>query len=85
MKSITRTEFNFPKQTAKYVGKVRDVYTIDNKYMVMIATNPESATAAKTVRVSNSTINVKLARAVAPPMPNHMADHTSCFLKLAML
>ena len=43
MKSITRTEFNFPKQTAKYVGKVRDVYTIDNKYMVMIATDRISA------------------------------------------
>ncbi|MBE6229842.1 MAG: phosphoribosylaminoimidazolesuccinocarboxamide synthase [Bacteroidales bacterium] len=43
MKSITRTEFDFPKQTAKYVGKVRDVYTIDNKYMVMIATDRISA------------------------------------------
>ena len=35
MKSITRTEFDFPKQSGKYVGKVRDVYTIDNKYLVM--------------------------------------------------
>ena len=43
MKSITRTEFDFPKQTAKYVGKVRDVYTIDNEYMVMIATDRISA------------------------------------------
>ena len=43
MNSITRTEFNFPKQPAKYVGKVRDVYTIDNKYMVMIATDRISA------------------------------------------
>ena len=43
MKSITRTEFDFPKQTAKYVGKVRDVYTIDNKDMVMIATDRISA------------------------------------------
>ena len=34
MKSITRTEFDFPKQTSKYVGKVRDVYTIDDKYLV---------------------------------------------------
>ncbi len=43
MKSITRTEFDFPKQTAKYVGKVRDVYTIADEYMVMIATDRISA------------------------------------------
>ncbi len=43
MKSITRTEFDFPQQTAKYVGKVRDVYTIADKYMVMIATDRISA------------------------------------------
>ena len=43
MKSITRTEFDFPKQTAKYVGKVRDVYTIDDKYLVMVATDRISA------------------------------------------
>ncbi len=43
MKSITRTEFDFPNQTAKYVGKVRDVYTISDKYMVMVATDRISA------------------------------------------
>lgn len=43
MKSITRTEFDFPRQTAKYVGKVRDVYTIDEKYLVMVATDRISA------------------------------------------
>lgn len=43
MKSITSTEFDFPKQTSKYVGKVRDVYTIDNKLMVMVATDRISA------------------------------------------
>ena len=43
MRSITRTEFDFPKQTAKYVGKVRDVYTINNEYMVMVATDRISA------------------------------------------
>ena len=43
MKSITRTEFAFPNQTAKYVGKVRDVYTIANKYLVMVATDRISA------------------------------------------
>lgn len=43
MRSITRTEFDFPKQTSKYVGKVRDVYTINNEYMVMVATDRISA------------------------------------------
>ncbi len=43
MRSITHTEFDFPKQTAKYVGKVRDVYTINNEYMAMVATDRISA------------------------------------------
>ncbi|HRR49691.1 MAG TPA: phosphoribosylaminoimidazolesuccinocarboxamide synthase [Bacteroidales bacterium] len=43
MKAITRTDFNFPKQSGKYVGKVRDVYTIGNTYLVMIATDRISA------------------------------------------
>lgn len=43
MKAITETEFNFPHQTDKYIGKVRDVYTIDDKFIVMIATDRISA------------------------------------------
>ncbi|MEZ7884402.1 MAG: phosphoribosylaminoimidazolesuccinocarboxamide synthase [Bacteroidales bacterium] len=43
MSAITRTEYNFSKQTTKYVGKVRDVYTIADKYLVMIATDRISA------------------------------------------
>ncbi len=35
--------FDFPKETAFYSGKVRDVYTIDNKYIVMVASNRISA------------------------------------------
>ncbi len=35
--------FNFPSQTGFYKGKVRDVYTIDHKYMVMIASDRISA------------------------------------------
>lgn len=37
------SNFQFPKQTAFYKGKVRDVYTIDNNWLVMIATNRISA------------------------------------------
>ena len=43
MNAITETNFHFVRQTGKYVGKVRDVYTIDDKYLVMIATDRISA------------------------------------------
>jgi len=43
MNAITRTEFDFPKQSNKYVGKVRDVYSIGEEYLVMIATDRISA------------------------------------------
>ncbi|MDR1022283.1 MAG: phosphoribosylaminoimidazolesuccinocarboxamide synthase [Prevotellaceae bacterium] len=43
MKSLTATEFFFQKQTAFYRGKVRDVYTVDGKYLVMVATDRISA------------------------------------------
>ncbi len=43
MNSITSTSYNFRKQTGKYEGKVRDVYFIDDKYIVMIATDRISA------------------------------------------
>lgn len=35
--------FNFPGQTGFYKGKVRDVYTINNQYLVMVASNRISA------------------------------------------
>jgi phosphoribosylaminoimidazole-succinocarboxamide synthase len=35
--------FIFPNQTKFYEGKVRDVYTIDNRWLVMIASNRISA------------------------------------------
>jgi phosphoribosylaminoimidazole-succinocarboxamide synthase len=43
MNTITRTDFLFARQTAKYIGKVRDVYTIDNKLLVMVVTDRISA------------------------------------------
>ncbi len=41
--SLTRTDFRFPKQKNVYHGKVRDVYNIDNRYLVMVATDRISA------------------------------------------
>ena len=41
--SITETDFNFPGQKAVYHGKVRDVYTLENDIVVMIASDRISA------------------------------------------
>ena len=43
MSAIKETNFTFDKQTAFYRGKVRDVYTIDNEYLVMVASDRISA------------------------------------------
>lgn len=43
MNSIKETHFNFPGQTGYYKGKVRDVYTIDNKYLAMVVSDRISA------------------------------------------
>ncbi|TDQ75658.1 phosphoribosylaminoimidazolesuccinocarboxamide synthase [Sphingobacterium yanglingense] len=43
MSAIKETHFNFNKQTSFYRGKVRDVYTIDSKYLVMVASDRISA------------------------------------------
>ncbi|WP_440134453.1 phosphoribosylaminoimidazolesuccinocarboxamide synthase [Chitinophaga sancti] len=40
---MLESKFNFPGQTAFYKGKVRDVYTINDKEMVMVASNRISA------------------------------------------
>ena len=43
MTAITSTEYDFKKQTGKYIGKVRDVYSIADRYLVMVATDRISA------------------------------------------
>jgi phosphoribosylaminoimidazole-succinocarboxamide synthase len=43
MKAIKETNFNFPGQNNFYKGKVRDVYTIQDRYMVMVVTDRISA------------------------------------------
>lgn len=41
--TLVKTDYNFPGQTAVYHGKVRDVYTINDDVIVMIATDRISA------------------------------------------
>ena len=43
MNAIVKTDYSFKNQTATYIGKVRDVYTIDNKYLVMVVSDRISA------------------------------------------
>lgn len=43
MTAIKETHFQFPKQSAFYKGKVRDVYTINDQYMAMVVTDRISA------------------------------------------
>ena len=43
MKALTKTDFSFAGQTSVYHGKVRDVYTINDDLMVMVATDRISA------------------------------------------
>ena len=43
MNTINNTDFNFPGQKSVYKGKVREVYNIDDKYLVMIASDRLSA------------------------------------------
>jgi phosphoribosylaminoimidazole-succinocarboxamide synthase len=43
MQAIKETHFEFPKQTAFYKGKVRDVYTIANNLLVMVVSDRISA------------------------------------------
>lgn len=42
-KAVTKTNFIFEGQKSLYVGKVRDVYNIDDKYMAMVVTDRISA------------------------------------------
>ena len=42
-KSIVSTDFSFPGQKSVYIGKVRDVYNINNDYLVMVVSDRISA------------------------------------------
>ena len=43
MKSITSFNFTFPNQKSKYTGKVREVYSLENELLVIVATDRLSA------------------------------------------
>ncbi|HPE74827.1 MAG TPA: phosphoribosylaminoimidazolesuccinocarboxamide synthase [Draconibacterium sp.] len=41
--ALTKTEFSFPKQKSLYKGKVRDVYNINDDFLVMVVSDRISA------------------------------------------
>lgn len=41
--AVVKTDFSFPNQKSVYHGKVRDVYNINDQYLVMVATDRISA------------------------------------------
>ncbi|MCC8173768.1 MAG: phosphoribosylaminoimidazolesuccinocarboxamide synthase [Odoribacter sp.] len=43
MEAIVKTNFNFPRQKNLYVGKVHDVYNINDEYLVMLVSDRISA------------------------------------------
>ena len=43
MKAVVKTDFRLEGQGKKYVGKVRDVYFVNDKYLVMVVTDRISA------------------------------------------
>ena len=43
MKALVKTNFNFSPQQSVYIGKVRDVYTIDDQLLIMVVSDRISA------------------------------------------
>jgi len=79
-KAIVETNFTFPGQQSKYVGKVRDVYNIRGKYLVMIVTDRISAfdvVLPKGIPYKGEVLNriaVKFLDATADIVPNWKID-----------
>jgi phosphoribosylaminoimidazole-succinocarboxamide synthase len=80
MDSIKETHFNFPGQTSFYKGKVRDVYTIGNKYLVMVVTDRISAfdvVLPEPIPFKGQVLNqiaAKFLKATADIVPNWVAN-----------
>lgn len=78
--TITKTDFNFPGQTKVYHGKVREVYSIDNNLLVMIATDRISAfdtVLPKGIPYKGQVLNqlaAKFMESTADIVPNWISD-----------
>ncbi len=80
MKSLTKNNFKFPKQINHYVGKVRDVYNIDNDKLVMVVSDRISAfdvVLPKGIPYKGQVLNqlaVKFLKATEDIVPNWLID-----------
>jgi phosphoribosylaminoimidazole-succinocarboxamide synthase len=80
MKAIKETNFNFPKQSSFYKGKVRDVYTIDHRLMTMVVTDRISAfdvVLPEAIPYKGQVLNqiaAKFLKATADIIPNWVID-----------
>src|SRR5580704_3318815 len=78
--AIKETHFTFPDQTSFYKGKVRDVYTIDNKYLVMVVSDRISAfdvVLPEAIPYKGQVLNqiaAKFLKATADIVPNWVVD-----------
>jgi phosphoribosylaminoimidazole-succinocarboxamide synthase len=80
MKAIKESKFEFPGQTSVYNGKVRDVYTINNDQLVIVASDRISAfdyILPKAIPFKGQVLNqlaAKFLRATADIVPNWLID-----------
>jgi phosphoribosylaminoimidazole-succinocarboxamide synthase len=80
MKAIKESKFEFPGQTGVYNGKVRDVYTINNDQLVIVASDRISAfdyILPKAIPFKGQVLNqlaAKFLRATADIVPNWLID-----------
>ncbi len=79
--TIRQTDFLLPGQTAFYRGKVRDVYTIDDQYLVMVASDRISAfdvVLPRAIPYKGQVLNQIAAyflQATKPLVPNWVLSH----------
>ena len=80
MNAVLETNFELPKQVSKYKGKVREVFNIDNKELVMIVTDRLSAfdvVLPKGIPFKGQVLNQlaeKFLKATADIVPNWLLD-----------
>ncbi len=80
MSALTATQFNLPNQKSFYKGKVRDVYNIDDKFLVMVASDRISAfdvVLPKGIPYKGQVLNQiasKFLKATADILPNWVVD-----------
>ena len=78
--TITETNFDFPSQLRLYKGKVRDVYTLENNLLVVVATDRLSAfdvVMSKGIPFKGQILNqiaIKMMEATADLVPNWLLD-----------